>query len=559
MSSMQPYQVGVDGPWADAEAAHLFRRAAFGATPSQRAQAVAGGTQQDLEAAVDALVNFLPEDPWLDAPAGSTPGNIGDPIADIPEDAPHARIRTLEGAVAVLEHWLYRMRYTSQPLQEQLTLLLHDHMPSSVEKIVNTLPNAINEGNDGSRPLRQPCSGGTLTPDTFNTLNMSLDLLVQQNYLYRTKGAGSLRDLVIDVARDPGMLLYLDNALNLAGRPQENFAREVMELFTMGEGNYSEKDIQEIAKCLTGETLPYLTCEDDWQPIYEFAPDYHEPGNKLVFGQTIFYDDAGGETIQVIDLILNKVSLNPPAAPLPPPYNDLPAAAVYMSWKLLTWFVAHDIKLLPEPDPLVLELANYMRGSDGAPYPARQYPYDMRASLRRLFLSQAFFDPANRFAMYKNPADYMTSALRLLEIDDFFGNGLFTPVYSLVEMGMQLFNPPTVAGWDHGKAWMNSGTVFARNNYANKIAHGILVFQAGAPYLDSLLAANGGTIDGFNDHDGMIEHFRSRLIQDALSEEERTTLVSFLEGVEGFGVFQYYEKVRGAAHLMLTMPKFQLK
>lgn len=579
MALLDEYQVGVDGPWDDGAAGHLYRRAAFGSLPAERAAAVGAGTQQAMRDAVDALVDFQALDPHLDVSAGVVDPTFGDPIPDLPDSATLddivglvlAGVKNPQDIFALQGHWLYRMRHTSQPLQEQLSLFLHDHMVSEYQKVVDLIPAFVTLGNDGSVPL-QLCTSGTLGLDVFRQVKMAVAMAKDQNYLYRTTGADSFRELLINVTRDPFMLLYLDNVVNIKGAAQENYAREVMELFSMGVGNYSEQDIREIAKCLTGETLQYwlrgydVACANDYSTDWGFVPEIHEEGNKFVFGTTINEDMTGQETVEVIDLILGRTSVNPNAAQFGPGYTDLPATAVYMSWKLLTWFVNHDIKLLPQPDPIVLELADYLRGTDNGAYPQRRFPFDLRAALRKLFLSRYFHDPANVLVMHKNPAEYVVSALRGLGIDDFYTFQQGTPVY-LSLMGMELFNPPNVAGWNHGHAWTTTGNIILRSFYALRVAYDLIDNgdDYGKAVMQTFLVANGGTVIDYDDNEGIVDALSDRLLAGIMTTQERQAILDALVEIKalaplpGFAETVYYFKFQAAIFLIMTMPRFQLK
>lgn len=560
MGLLDEYQIGVDGPWAEQEAAHLYRRAGFGAKPEEWPGLVGNGDQAALRNTVDALVNFLSDDPHLEKPAGSTAGTYGDPLADLPNDASDlGQLKAPRNLRTLGAYWLYRMRYTSQPLQEQLSVFFHDHFVSEFAKVQAGIPNGYLTGNDGAGPGQQ-CSSGALPPDAQGKNKAATSLMLAQNHLLRRQGADSFRQMLIDITRNPAMLLYLDNYRNRAGKPQENYAREVMELFSMGVGNYSEQDVQAVAKCLTGETTPrILSCADNYSLNYGFLPIIHETGGKTVFGQSIAYSNTGQETIDIIDLILDKVSVTPNVTTLPPPYNDLPAVAVYMAWKLLSWFVSHNLALKPTPNGAVLELADFLRGSDNGVYPERRFPYDIRAALRKIFLSRLFYDVSNRFTMYKTPCDFVVMALRMLDVAENFtsANGPFARMGS---MGMTLFAPPNVAGWNHGRAWISSGSMVQRFNYANRIAEVVLGGVAGDAYISALLQTNGGPLASETDHDGMIEYFRNRLLQAELTDEEYDLLIAFLLGVTGANASQIYaSKIRGLIHLMLTLPVCQLK
>lgn len=558
MALLDKYRVGVDGPWSDREAAHLLRRAGFGGPPEVRAALVGNGSQAAFEAAVDSLVNVVPDDPWLDRPPGMTAGSYGDPLADLPtDDSDLGKLRRAEDLIGLIAHWLYRMRYSAQPLQEKMTLFYHDHFVSEWSKIRPKISPDVVLGNDGSIP-GQPCTGGSLGFDPSRADKMAAAGMLAQNYLFRRDGFDGFSELVLKVTRDPAMLVYLDNVENRAGRAQENYARELMELFTMGEGNYSENDVREIAKCLTGETIPNYSCASNYDASWGFSPAMHEPGTKTVFGTTIAADFSGQETVQVLNLIMTRVSQHPQVSTLPAPYNTLPATAVYMSWKLLTWFVNHDLAL-HTPGDAVLELAHYMRGSDGLPYPNRRYPYDIRAVLRKIFLSRFFYADENYLAMYKNPAEYVTGILRGLGIADVF-TGSFGPAIQMVLMGMILFNPPNVSGWQHGRAWFTSGSVVARCNYAYYITLLFYTGSEGEARMDQLLAQNGGPIPSDTSINELIDYYRDRLLQMDLSAEEENLLVEFLGGMPGANNRQkYYNRTRGLIHLMCSMPIANLK
>lgn len=558
MAFFDEYRVGVDGPWTVAEAAHLWRRAAFGANPAEQLGVAGDGSQTAFRAAVDSLVQFAPEDPWLDQPAGSTPGGYGDPLADLPDDESDlGRVKNPYDLVSLIGHWLYRMRYTTQPLQEKLCLFLHDHFVSEWAKIVPLIDPAVIAGNDGSFPEQQQCSGGTLGVDLLRANRIAATMMLDQNYLLRRTGADSFRTLLINVTRDPAMLFYLDNIINQKGRAQENYARELMELFSMGVGNYSEQDVREVAKCLTGETLPNFVCEKDWDYAWAFDASIHEAGDKSVFGKTISEDFTGQETLDVIDLILAERSKAPSVAGLAAPYNTLPAPAVYMAWKLLTWFVNNEIPLDP-PAPEVLELADYMRGTDNQPYPKRRFPYDFRAVLRKIFLSQYFYADENRLTHYKNPAEFVTHLLRQGEFADLFATQ-FGPGTQMTLMGMILFNPPNVSGWQHGRAWITSGSLVSRYNYVAYLMDIIFQGDSADARIDGLLAANGGPIASVDSDEQLLDYYASRLLPVSPSAEERTLLLNFLGSVVALTPeLRFRQKVRGLIHVLMSMPIAQL-
>lgn len=550
MALLDPYEVDVDGPWSHREAAHLLRRAAFGGIPAEIDAAVGDGTQLAMEEAVDALVYFLPEDPHLDGPAG--PDNFGGSLASLPnDDSDPGKIRNPLDSRSLAAHLFYRIFFTSQPFQEQFNLFLHDHF-------VSTFPR-----------LEQVISTFQSTLDRRLT---TAQVLLNQNKLLREIGVDSFRDTMIQIAREPAMLIFLDNWVNGlgAGRAQENFAREMMELFSTGVDNYSEEDVGEIAKCLTGETLPNF--RDDGAPDafeYAFRVGNHVRGSKTVFGFEVTEDLTGGELEQVIDLILSRVSVQPDVSDLEAPYATLPAAAIYMSWKLLRWFLNQNVVLNP-PDPIVLEFADYMRGSDDAELPLRRFPYDLRACMRKLFLSKCFQDAENYFSIVKTPVDFCVGALKYAQVSagrgpetfdynpQFFGGE--SPVNRLRDMGMELFNPLDVSGWRHGIQWINAE--YLLNRYAF-VESNLLRAPLDAE-LNLLNTVSGGILNP-TDHAGMIQYFSDIIIQDDLeiwAPGATAQLTEFLEEAAStiFNTEARFEaQTRGLIFLLMSLPMWQMK
>lgn len=550
MALLDAYEVGADGPWSAREAAHLLRRAGFGGIPSEIVDAVGDGSQLALEQIVDALTGFLPEDPLLDGPVG--PDNFGGSLASLPnDDSNEGKTRNPVDSRSLSAHLFYRLFFTSQPFQEQFNLFLHDHFVSTyarVEQVIQTFQTTLDRRVTTARVLKD------------------------QNRLLREIGVDSFRETLIQISRETAMLIFLDNWVNGLGegRAQENYAREVMELFSTGVDNYSEEDVREIAKCFTGETLPNF--RDDGAPDafdYGFRVGNHVRGTKTVFGLQVTEDITGGELEQVVDLILARVSVQPDASGLEAPFNTLPATAIHLSWKLLRWFLNQNLVLDP-PDPIVLEFADYMRGSDDAEFPMRRFPYDLRACMRKLFLSKAFQDPANYFSIVKTPADFCVSALKYSQAaagrtpetfdynPQFFGGE--SPVNRMREMGMELFNPQDVSGWRHGLPWINAE--YLLNRYAF-VESNLLRAPLNAE-VNALNTANGGFLDP-GDHAAMIQYFVDVIIQDDLetwAPGATAELTAFLEDAAAT-IFnteaRFQSQVRGLIFLLMSTPMWQMK
>ena len=220
------------------------------------------------------------------------------------------------------------------------------------------------------------------------------------------------------------MLIYLDVAQSRKGQPNENFAREVMELFTLGEGQYTEQDIKEAARAFTGWSLDRETGQ------YLFRPGLHDPGVKTVLGRSGRFDGDA-----VLDIILAQ-----------------PQTSQYITARLWREFVS------AEPDPReVKRIAQIFRGQD----------YDVKSALRALLLSDAFWAPDNRGTLVKSPVELVVGTVRQLEVTP--GAALPFAVVSS-GMGQNLFAPPNVKGWPGGEAWINSNTLLARKQFLDRIA-----------------------------------------------------------------------------------------
>jgi uncharacterized protein (DUF1800 family) len=520
MALLDPY----DGPWGPEEAAHLARRAGFGARPDE----VDMLTSMGMEAAADSFIDYDPLDATLEARMNG-----------LPDEGENNKLRDPQDDASLQGWWLYRMVHSTQSLQEQLTLFLHDTLASAYEKVKAGVTNKVNKGNDGSQD-DQPCEVARgLPPDSKRKVKITTRLMKEQNYLLRQNGHGHYRQLLRSITRDPAMLIYLDNRLNKKGRTQENYAREIMELFSMGVGNYTEEDVREVARAFTGETIN-AQCADNWPYSHVFDPAKHDGDPKAVFGHVFNLGGEGEDTNYVIDLILDQIS---GAIDISRAHATHPAAALYISWKILTWFVGESIAI---EDPAVPELAEFFYAN-----PVAGDGYHVRQTLRKLFKSQLFYLPEYRYTMYKHPADLVVMALRSLQLQETSYTGQVRSF--LGRMGMRLFSPPNVAGWNHGQTWVNSGYLLNRYNYANRLSSSAIATDE---WVDGLLSARQ------RNHDAMIEFFRTRLIQTALRPEEHTILNDFLNQIQngsGNAESKYRKKIRGLIHLMMALPRYQLK
>ena len=281
--------------------------------------------------------------------------------------------------------WLERMRSGHAPLAEKLALFWHGHFATSAAKIVDA------------------------------------QLMWTQYGLFREQGAGSFRDLVLAVSRDVAMIRWLDGNANRKGHANENYARELQELFTLGIGNYTETDIREIARAFTG-----------WHSRHHdfvFKKQFHDDGEKTIHGKTGRF---GGE--DVVDILMEH-----------------PACSRFIAGKLLRFF--------SHPDPTADEieaLAATMRASG----------MNIRATLEALFRAPAFRRIANQRALVRSPVEFVVGALAVADVKE-------VPAFvhaSLDRMGQILFRPPSVKGWPSGTGWLSSGAVVERLSVAREIA-----------------------------------------------------------------------------------------
>jgi uncharacterized protein (DUF1800 family) len=360
---LAPYEPTASEPWTRAAAAHLLRRAGFGGSRGEIETAFAAGPRRT----VDLLVRPA-ENPAYREARGSVL-----PLLDFAD-------------VSILQAgWLLRMLAGGDPFREKLALFWHGHFATSNRKVAD------------------------------------LRLMHAQNLLFLEKGTGRFRDLALAVARDPAMLVWLDGDENEKGRPNENLAREWMELFTLGIGNFGEADVREAARAFTG-----------WHArrgAFSFDVRAHDAGEKTVLGSRGPLDGKG-----VVDLCVER-----------------DACFRLLARKLFSFYVYPD----PSP-PLVEALAVRLRTLDGGIGPF----------VEALLRSRALFRARSRRALVKSPVELAVGTLRALELrPDARALGAL-----LREMGQSLFEPPDVKGWEGGRAWISASSLLARNRFAAEVA-----------------------------------------------------------------------------------------
>ncbi len=401
--------------WSRERAAHLLERAGFGGTPAE-VDKLAAMSPSD---AVRSLVRYqrikdqMPAfdesgafDPGLDPFAPSRPSatDLGKATGEsLGVKAKPEGNRKLQQVADRYLYWLRaskletqriaywwanRMLVSPRPLEEKMTLFWHGHFATGEEKV-----------HDYRKMLKQ-------------------------NMLLRAKATGNFRDLLISVAQDPAMLSYLDAAVNVKGAPNENFAREIMELFSMGVGNYSEQDIREAARAFTGWNYKGLQ--------FVIDPSRHDAGSKTVLGQTGSFDG-----VQVIDIILSK-----------------PVTSEYIASKLYKYFVREEVT--PE---MRVKLGKLLRDAK----------FEVAPFLEIVFLSKDFYSDASVGTRIKPPVELVISTYRKMGLKEVPGIPDFNDLTE--SMGQKLLFPPNVAGWASGKAWITPGLLLVRGNFIYDTAY----------------------------------------------------------------------------------------
>jgi len=381
--------IGVQAKPADKlnqdDARHLLNRTGFAASAAD-AQSFTGLSRQQaaerlLADARDVAVTQAPA--WV-----ATPIVPASKYRDMTREEREAENRlNIERAFDLREWWFREMLTTPSPLTEKMTLFWHNHFATSQQKVRHTT------------------------------------LMYRQNVLLRKNALGNFGVMLRQMARDPAMLIYLDNANSRREQPNENFAREVMELFTLGEGNYSEQDIKEMARAFTGWSLDRETGE------FMFRRGIHDTGVKTIFGKR-----GNFEGDQALDLLLKR-----------------PETAQFVARKLWREFVS------PEPNEReVSRLADVFRESG----------YNISKLMQLMLSSDAFYDAGNRGTLIKSPVEFIVGTLKTFEIRT---PNLRPFVLASALLGQNVFTPPNVKGWPGGENWINSATLLGRKQFIDRL------------------------------------------------------------------------------------------
>lgn len=485
--------------WNEEAAAHLLNRAAFGATPAE----VEAAYKKGLAATLKDLIEVKPEAANVPPPDWAHPRNIREvrmgmrAAKEDPEQHKEKlrELRMMEGKeiLDLRRWWLERMMSGPAPLLEKMTLFWHGHFATSVQKV----------------------------KDAY--------WMWLQNDTLRRNALGNFGTLTRKISRDPAMMIYLDLQQSRKEHPNENWARELMELFTVGIGNYSEQDIRESARAFTGYRIDPTTQQ------FRFARFQQDAGTKTFMGRT---GPLSGDDI--IDALLRQS-----------------ACAQFIGRKLWRFFVEDD------PAPHIV---------DAVASRIRAHNYEMRPVLHEIFNSTEFYSDRAMRTQIKSPVQYLVQTSKLLDAS------LPPPLVAqnaMRQMGQILFAPPNVKGWDGGKAWISTSTLLFRYNFANYLING-----------DAMLPGNGarrpqGADLAFHRPNALAEPVRRdpidisklvptefrdkprdlvdflsrRLFQNPASEKETNTFVQYLEARKPD---MSDTTMRGLLHLMMSTPQFQV-
>jgi Protein of unknown function (DUF1800) len=374
----RPWQPCSSDPWGPKWAAHLYRRAGFGPSREDLIEAERLGPDGTLEL----LLRGRPEAEALQ----ETLRDIGRVAAQSDDHGDQLR-----------GWWLYCMLQGGHPLREKLILFWHNHFATSIAKVQDPI------------------------------------LMYRQNELLRAHALGRFGPFLQAISRDGAMLVWLDSNSNVKGKPNENYARELMELFSLGVGHYTEKDIREAARAFTG-----------WRTDgagFAIEPRLHDGGTKTVLGQTGSWD--GGDVVRIV--------------------LEQPAAARFLVRKLYQHLVSETVS---PPDTLLEPLCESFRRSE----------YDIAGLVRTILGSRLFYSAHAFRQRIKGPVEYVLGAVRAVYRrsgpDDALPQQILVP--RLGAMGQLLFAPPNVKGWPGGPAWLNTSTILERDNFAESLAMGTL-------------------------------------------------------------------------------------
>ncbi len=459
------YRPTRQNPWDLKKAGHLFRRAGFGASLAELKQAVQDGPGR-------AITKILR-------------GGEGQAAFEQQASSLTASIKSTNNGQLMTAWWLYKMAYTPHPLREKLTLFWHDHFATSNLKVNNT---------------------------TY---------MLGQYDLMRQHAQGNFRTMLQGITLDPAMMVWLDTTDSRRGQPNENYARELMELFSLGiynpqrpnQANYTEQDIREAARAFTGYRI------ENGRGV--FRENLHDATEKRVLGQRGRFR---GEDIVRVCLAQ-------------------PACGYFIVGKLFQFLISETVQPTPQ---LIAPLATTFRRN-----------YDIGEVVEKMLRSNLFFSSQVYRTKIKSPVEYVVGIVRGLQARV----GTTQLGTDLEGLGQRLFYPPSVAGWDEGRAWLNGQTLLFRHNLALKMtstednAYGSRCDPA------RLIADQ----NNLNTDARVADFFLNTFLQGDVPAASRTRLLGYLEQARRQSVPRFWteqdaadQRIRSVCHMVLTQPEFQL-
>lgn len=467
--------------WSPELAAHLLSRAGFGGTPDE----VMAVYRKGRARAVEELLLVDEDSDLFPPPAFGSQGDriervkqlrmVSDPM-EKKRLQDMERKQQREELFALRQWWLQRMRYTSSPLREKMTLFWHGHFAASFDKV-----------------------------------NVAYAMW-QQNETFRAHALGNFRELTREISHDPAMMRYLDLQQSDRSRPNENFARELMELFMLGEGvKYTEKDVQEAARAFTGYRINPGTLQ------FRFVRGQFDDTEKVFMGQQGNF--TGDEVIEII--------------------CKQPECSRFIARKVWDYFAG-----TPASPVIEQQLAN-------AFYFSR---YDISVLVKNVLLHPAFYSPAVVRRQVKSPVQWLVQTSRVLEAP-------LPPIavseFAMRQMGQVIFAPPNVKGWEGGRSWINASTYLFRCNFSGELINGDNPRVEGAGGMTALdipwdrIAPQ----EVRSKPEILCDQLSFRLIGGSLKPSDRRRFVKFLEDR---GPVVDETTVRDLVHLMMSTPEYQL-
>ena len=479
----------------DPKIEHLLRRAGFGARQDEldvyRAESFTGAVTRLLE------YERIPDD--VDSQISAV-GYVG--ITTRGPFSPNSVITDAR------QRWLFRLVHTDRPLQEKMALFWHNHFATGYSKIAGLVGAAEATRYMASKPSEDSAQ------------------VRGQLELFRQYALGNFKDLLVAVAQDTAMLFWLDGYTNTRQRPQENFGREVMELFTMGVGHYTEPDVYAAARVFSGWNLARPGNAADSTQRYQFSyiPNNHDTGEKT-FSFPIYGD--GSKTIKArsaVDGMQDGLDLIEALA-------ANPQTPRYLGTKLYRFFVSESGDVP----------ASFLDGISAAYFRSR---YDMKEVMRQLLTSHEFGDRANIFTRFGWPVEFVVRSLKDIGWNGFSVNDALTP---LGNMGQNLFDPPDVAGWDLGRSWFSTGSMLARMNFASTLA--------GNQKFNLAASAKGNA----ESPEVLLAFVLDALKTPAYDSDVTNALLGYLRSTGAWtgSTAQLQAKVPGLVHLVAGTPEYQ--